>query len=145
MSLHLVKDIKFAHLYDGIFSYLNAVSTVTGLLLYNVTKDGMSLRYDSIVLLGNTPVIYVIKYDNGTNRTMESSDISVYIPSTPLNARYNVSVAYKTDSSVASPFSEVISSGNHFFSFCPSCNFKKSVDRKQLMKKYSGAKKYKGV
>ena len=88
-----------------------SVSSVTGVTVYNITKDGMNVAYNAVVLSGNTAVTYIVKYDNGTNQTVETSATNLHITATPLARSYNISVAYKTLSASQSPFSDVVTTG----------------------------------
>lgn len=89
------------------------MSTVTGVTLYNITNNGMDVAYDALVLQGGTAVTYIIRYDNGSPQERETTSTTFHIPSDPIGTPYQVSVAYRTDTSTASAYSTSVSSSKH--------------------------------
>lgn len=90
---------------------LTGPASVSGVSVYNVTKNGFNVWFYPVTIVPTISTYYIIKYNE---QTINTSETKLFIPAwNPLETEYNISVAYRTTKS--SDFSSEISSSKCLF------------------------------
>nr|XP_039251530.1 serine-rich adhesin for platelets-like [Styela clava] len=109
-TIGAIATVGSANSTESTISATTGPETVSGIAIYNVTKDGFNFEHDNVNILPAISTSYVIKYMSSGGSQEQNTDASdTFIAAVnPATTEYNVSAAYKTTK--MSPFSSSISS-----------------------------------
>ncbi|XP_077970347.1 uncharacterized protein LOC120328585 isoform X2 [Styela clava] len=104
-DIGIVADVGGMNSTESRTSATTGPETVSGLAIYNVTKDGFSVEFNSVTIVPAIYTVYVIKYTSlsGTQEYITNKTNEFIVAANPVTTDYSVSVAYKT--AILSPFS----------------------------------------